>query len=175
MPNQFHHKSIQLSHAAYIGAKAYFLTLCAVDRHKAFTNPDTCYSLLDLLREESSLRDFVIPAYCLMPDHLHFLAHGLQGTSDLLSFAKSFRIKSSRTYSHETGRVLWQKKFFDHILRSTISLESVAWYIWMNPIRAGLAINVGEYPFAGSFTNAEPFRKKPEKIWEPEWARISSK
>jgi putative transposase len=171
MPNQFHHKSIRLLATAYIGTKAYFVTLCAADRRKVFTNPGACNSLLHVLREESSVRGFVVPAYCLMPDHLHFLAHGLQATSDLLSFVKSFRIKTSRAYSRETGRILWQKKFFDHILRSTICLESVAWYIWVNPVRSGLSKSVEEYPFAGSFTNAEPFRKKPERIWEPEWDR----
>ena len=117
------------------------------------------------------LRGFAIRAYCLMPDHLHFLASGSAANSNFLMFMKSFRIKSSRTHMRLTGKALWQKKFYDRILRSGESLESVAWYIWMNPVRAGLSKNVGEYPFAGSFTIPEPFRVRPEKEWKPEWKR----
>jgi REP element-mobilizing transposase RayT len=171
MMREYHHKNIRLPAAAYIGQKAYFITLCSANRRKVFTDPKSCNYLLQLLKDESAVRGFAIPAYCLMPDHLHLLAHGLQESSDLLSFVKSFRLKSSRAYARNSGNTLWEKKFFDHILRSPISLESVAWYIWMNPIRAGLSKSVGEYPFAGPFPDAESFRKQPEKIWEPDWKR----
>jgi putative transposase len=167
VPSPFHHKDIRLPAAAYVGSKAYFVTLCAAGRHSVFTAERICECLLHLLREESAARGFAIPAYCLMPDHLHFLAEGLYPSSNLLSFVKSFRIKSSRIYAGLTSEVLWQKKFYDHILRTSVSLESVAWYIWMNPVRASLATQVGEFPFAGSFTETNPFREPPTEIWKP--------
>jgi putative transposase len=167
MKSVFHHRNIRLPPGTYRGTNAYFITICTADRRKVLTNPAVCNRLLDLLREESVIRSF--SAYCMMPDHLHFLAQGLDGTSDLLALVKSFRIKSSRGHSRLTGNVLWQKKFYDHVLRSTISLDSVAWYIWLNPVRAGLSKNAGEFPFAGSFTIAEPFRRSPKTIWKPEW------
>jgi putative transposase len=73
-----------------------------------------------------------------MPDHLHFLAQGLDGRADLLRLLKSFKIKSSRTYERECGQILWQRRFFDHILRPTESIEDFAWYIWLNPVRGGM-------------------------------------
>jgi len=39
---------------------------------------------------------FDVHAYCLMPDHLHFLAEGTEPTSDLRHFIKSLKIKTSR-------------------------------------------------------------------------------
>ena len=169
MESAFQHRNIRLPIQDYLGKKTYFITICCADRRKIFTSPENCSDLLRLLDKESALRLFAIPAYCLMPDHLHFLACGLTATSNFLAFMKSFRIKSSRQYMRVTGGQLWQKKFYDHVLRSEESLDSVAWYIWMNPVRAGLSKDIGEFPFAGSYTIRDPFRLKPEKGWKPEW------
>jgi REP element-mobilizing transposase RayT len=95
-----------------------------------FTDSVVAPRLLHLLREEAEQHAFAIHAYWLMPDHLHFLAQGTQADCNLLRFVKAFRIRSSRGYAGETGRVLWQKKYFDHILRSGSALNSVAWFIW---------------------------------------------
>jgi REP element-mobilizing transposase RayT len=89
-----------------------------------------------------------------MLDHIHLLAPGLKPSSDFLNFVKAFKIKTSREFANETNEQLWQKNFYDHILRPNESAESVAWYIWLNPMRARLATSPTEFPFAGSFTNA---------------------
>jgi REP element-mobilizing transposase RayT len=168
----FRHKNIRLAATSYVGLKAYFVTLCSDGRRTVFNHGQTCRNVLNLLRQEVQAKCFSIPAYCLMPDHLHFLACGLHEKSYLLSLVKSFRIKSSRAYARAFGDVLWQKKFFDRILRSSVSLESVAWYIWLNPVRAGLVITAKAYPYSGSFTNAELFGMPPTQIWRPEWKEM---
>ncbi len=169
MPDPFHHRNIRLPSREYIGKKAYFVTLCSANRRKVFTYSDTSREILRLLKDESEARGFAILAYCLMPDHLHFLADGLTPNSDLSMFLKAFRIKTSRGYTRARRGALWQKKFYDHIIRSSVSLDSVAWYIWLNPVRTGVAKTVGEFPFAGSFVLTDPFRKQPEIIWKPDW------
>ena len=102
-----------------------------------------------------------------MPDHFHFLAEGLIPSSDLTNFVKTLKIKTSRTYQQKCSRPLWQKKFFDHILRPQEQIEPVAYYIWMNPVRKGLTKAVGEYPFAGSFTKLRA--RMPSPLWCPPW------
>ncbi len=166
---RFHHKSIRLDRVSYAGRQCYFLTLCCFDRHPVFANPNRCTWLLNLLRSESAARSFAIHAYCVMPDHFHFLAEGTEPSSDLLNFVKSFKLKTSRIYQSETSHILWQKKFYDHILRSHESLESVAWYIWLNPARRGLAAVAGEYPFAGSFTELSSRLLSTPASWAPPW------
>lgn len=161
------HKNIRLAPSAYVGRQSYFATICCFARHKIFTDPRRCSWLLDVLRSESAARAFAIHAYCIMPDHFHFLAEGLESRSDFLNFVKCFKLKTSRVYVAETAQSLWQKKFFDHILRSDESLESVAWYIWMNPVRKGLANAVGVFPFAGSFTRLPARVTRPSVIWTP--------
>jgi len=41
---------------------------------------------------------------------------------------------------------VWQKGYYDHALRDEENLAAVARYIVANPLRAGLARNVADYP-----------------------------
>jgi REP element-mobilizing transposase RayT len=104
-----------------------------------------------------------------MPDHLHFLAEGLEPSSDLRNFVLSFKFKTSRLYRQRKSQSLWQKKFFDHILRPNEAPESVAWYIWMNPVRKGLSKEAGDYPLSGSFTNSFSHSASAAANWTPAW------
>jgi hypothetical protein len=78
---------------------------------------------------------------------------------------------SSREYSRATGQQLWQKKFYDHILRAEDSPSAVSWYIWMNPVRKGFCSQPVAYPFSGSFT--KPWREmiQPSEMWVPTWKK----
>ncbi|HKW62101.1 MAG TPA: transposase [Candidatus Acidoferrum sp.] len=165
----FHHKNIRLRQFNYVGQQCYFLTLCCFDRRPVFADPKQCAWLLEEFRAESAGRSFAIHAYCIMPGHFHFLTEGQEPSSDLLAFVKSFKIKTSRLYQAETSQTLWQKKFFDHILRTHESIELVAWYIWLNPVRKGLSTVVGEYPFAGSFTETSKRITSMPSAWIPPW------
>ena len=51
-----------------------------------------------------------------------------------------------------TQQRLWQKKYYDHILRTNERWESVACYIWLNPVRKGLCKRAEDWPYSGSFT-----------------------
>lgn len=163
-------KSTRLPHLNYVGQKFYFVTICCINRKPVFLSPKLSHWLLTLLRSQAVATSFKVHAYCLMPDHLHFLAEGTEPTSDLLHFVKSFKIRSSRQYDL-FGRILWQERFYDHVLRSLESVEPVAWYIWLNPVRKGLVERPHEYPFAGSCTG----RKMPTAWsgfdWCPPWKR----
>jgi hypothetical protein len=65
--------------------------------------------------------------------------------------------------------VLWQKKFYDRILRERDSFDGVAGYIWMNPVRKGLCSDPREYPYSGSFAVDWKKMMRPLESWVPEW------
>jgi putative transposase len=110
----------------------------------------------------------VVDAYCVMPDHLHFLTLGRSPTSDLLNFAKNFKQKTAYAYLQIPQARLWQKNYYDHILRSNEESKQVAAYIWMNPVRAGICKNFQGYPFSGSF--ARPWKNSETvAVWSPPW------
>ena len=109
-----HHKNIRLRRFNDVGQRCYFLTLCCFDRPPVFSDLKRRAWLSDEFRAESASRSFAIHAYCIMPDHFHFVAEGQGPSSDLLGFAKSFKIKTSHQYQAEASHPLWQKE----ILRS---------------------------------------------------------
>jgi putative transposase len=160
---------IHLPKANYLGEQIYFATLCSFQKRAVFKTSALCSWLLELLASESISNHFSILAYCLMPDHLHFLARGVEVSSDFLHFVKTFKIKTSRNYVSTNGEPLWQRRFFDHVLRPSESVESFAWYIWLNPVRKGLAGSPEAYPFSGSFSGLKMPTAWINSRWRPGW------
>jgi len=167
----FRHKNIRLPCDRYLGRTWSFITICCADRRKFFTAPKICNWFLNILCGEAAKHAFAVHAYCLMPDHVHVLFAGLEPNSDVLHFVKAVKTKTSAPFQKKTGKLLWQKKFYDHILRRNDSPDDVAWYIWMNPVRAGLCRRPEEYPFLGSFTSLEPKTPQPYAAWIPPWKK----
>jgi putative transposase len=133
-----------------------------------------CNWFLDILRQDAVTLSFAARAYCLMPDHVHLLLEGLESDSDLLQLMKTVKTKTSILFARTTGKPLWQKKFYDHILRRNDSPDAVAWYIWMNPVRAGICQRPEQYLFLGSLTGAWPKTLKPFSEWIPPWRNIKA-
>jgi len=135
-----------------------------------FAKPEQAVWLIDQLREQSASNQFAVHAYCVMPDHLHALVFGLEPASSMLAFAKILKQKTSYEFRRKFSEPLWQKKFYDHILRPKDSPAAVAVYIWMNPVRKNLCKTPHDYPFSGSFV-LEDWRKtfSPKELWQPPW------
>jgi putative transposase len=102
-------------------------------------------------------QSFVVVAYCFMPDHLHLMVEGHSGTSDLKQFISRAKQYSGFHYSKRFNERLWQRYGFERVLRPEETTATVVRYILENPLRAGLARSVQEYPFLGSglYTLAE--------------------
>src|SRR5208283_1975705 len=95
------HKPIRLNRINYLGQNYYFVTLCCFRRHSVLLDTRFSEWVLALLRSESAANCFSVHAYCLMPDHLHFLAEGTELGSDLRHSVKSLKIKNGRRYSEQ--------------------------------------------------------------------------
>ena len=136
----------------YVGFNRYFLTICTINRERLFTNEADVGSVRTSLRHASDTNLFAVIAYCIMPDHLHVLTEGLEERSDFKEFVRLFKQRSAYAWKQRTGDLLWQRSYYDRVLRAHDDVFAVARYILANPVRAGLARSPGEYPFAGSFT-----------------------
>jgi REP element-mobilizing transposase RayT len=87
-----------------------------------------------------------------MPDHVHLLLLGTD-RADIIAFVRDFKQRSGFACNRllQQRGAFWQKSYYDHVLRGEEDIESVAKYIWGNPVRAGLVDEVSRYPFSGSF------------------------
>jgi REP element-mobilizing transposase RayT len=136
-------------------------------RAPIFLDPTVAKWLIEALRKESELHSFLIDVYCVMPDHLHFLAMGATPSSNFLRFVEAFKQKTAHPYMQKTGSRLWQGNYYDHILRSNEKPASVAAYIWLNPVRKGICNDFEQYPYSGSFSKPEKVLTEPS--WTPPW------
>lgn len=91
---------------------------------------------------------FYVLAYCFMPDHLHVITSGNE-ESNLIKFIKKFKQITGYNFKKATGSKLWQKSYHDHIVRKEENLNSIAEYIFNNPVRKGLVDDYNNYPFLG--------------------------
>ena len=169
----FPHKNIRRPATHYQGQRSYFITLCCSSRHPAFANPDRALELITEFCHHSTAYHFSVHAYCVMPDHFHALVRGLHPTSELLAFLKNLKEITTRRYQSRSQRLLWQKKFHDHILRENESIQPIANYIFMNPVRRGLCADPRQYPFSGSLVHDWKKLILPVNGWLPAWKTSS--
>jgi len=128
----------------------YFVTLCTRNRAPCFLTRSAVGPVMeDLLRIAEGHR-FAVPAYCFMPDHLHALLIAEADTASLLDCVRLFKQVSAFRYRRLTGLALWQSGYFERVLRREEQTDTVARYIFENPVRAGLTRRFQDYPFSGS-------------------------
>jgi putative transposase len=165
-------KRIRLASGDYLGKRTYFVTICTHRRMRVFDDVRLGQWLVRRLRTISGRMNFLVHAYCVMPDHLHLLAAGAREDCDLIGFVSILKQRTGFAFTKRFGKELWQFKFYDHIVRSSERAEAVAWYIWGNPLRKGLCDAPQLYPLSGSFTRDWLSRCAPVESWKPSWKRM---
>jgi len=146
----FSNRQHRLDPGSYIGHRRYFATTCTALRQPIFRERWAATDVTSQLRLNAKLFDFALVAYCVMPDHVHALAHAKSERADLQAFMRRFKQMTGFAYKQQTKQTLWQRGYHDRVLRDDESSESIARYILENPIRAGLTTAWGEYPYAWS-------------------------
>ena len=81
---------------------------------------------------------------------MHALLEGLDDASDFRRYAKMAKQRSGAAYALRSDAPLWQKGYYEHLLRDDEDSKEVAFYIVANPVRAGLVQSPDAYPFSGS-------------------------
>ena len=88
-----------------------------------------------------------------MPDHLHMLVEGL---------APDARFRPMVTFAKQRRAVvapcrLWQRGYYERVLRTDEHTLVVSAYILANPVRAGLVSSAHDYPFSFSIEHGKEF------------------
>jgi len=99
------------------------------------------------LEDPRCLADAKSLCWVVMPDHIHLLLQ--LGETGLSPVVKKLKAVSARRLNREIGRKgrFWAPGFHDHAVRKEEDLKGVARYIVANPIRAGLARRIANYPY----------------------------
>ncbi|MGG2397467.1 REP-associated tyrosine transposase [Pseudomonas sp. SH1-B] len=118
----------------------YLVTAVTKNRIPVFADLSAARTLIQVIRQDETLGSHRTLCFVVMPDHLHWLLQlQNEGLARLVGRVKSISAK-------RLGRPIWRKGFHDHALRREEDVRSVARYVVANPLRAGLARRVGDYP-----------------------------
>lgn len=154
----------------YVGQHWDFLTICAEGRRPIF-DTHLVDLLLEVLREKCACQAFGVYAYCFMPDHLHLEWVGLSAESKLVALVRDFKGASSAMARALGLNRLWQKGFYDHVLRKGEREKVAAWYIFNNPVRKGLVSDLRDWPHSGSWMFDWKKLLAPLDEFVPPWKR----
>ena len=89
----------------------------------------------------------------ILPDHLHLFVTVPDDVklSDWIGTLK--RVLARAVNVAGSGDPIWQRGFFDHLLRSSESYSERWNYVRENPVRAGLVSNADEWQYSGEIMN----------------------
>jgi len=158
-PNIHHRRSVRLRGYDYATSGAYFITICAEKRACVFgqvygetVEPSAvgqrvieCWNTLP-----SKYSEVELDAFVLMPNHMHAV-FGLcypetladpvgagsprRGLGQVMGFFKYQSTKVINEARGTPGAKLWQRSYFDHVIRSNRALDAIRQYIDTNPQR----------------------------------------
>ena len=121
---------------------------------------------LDELSRARERHGFHILGYVIMPNHVHLVLHPPAGTEmgcviGLIKTRSSRRIlrawkesdakilsRLSVNTQGKTGFAFWQRRCYDHNCRGLESVRDKINYCHLNPVRAGLVAEPGDWPWS---------------------------
>ena len=135
---------------SYVGIYRYFLTFCTEERVKRFEDSAVVELAMTQFLRAARDEEFAIIVSCFMPDHVHLLVEGQRDDADLKKFIAHAKQSSGFEFGKRKEGRLWQRYGYEHVLRDEEDTRAIAAYILENPVRAGLAANVDDYPHISS-------------------------
>lgn len=178
-------RTIRLKDYDYSQAGAYFVTLSAYNRQCQFgTIIDSIMNLSRIgeivqsewLRSESMRSEIELDEFVVMPNHLHGIilicdsvssrqrAHGRaplhRKPKSLGSIVAGFKSATTRQVNanfNTPKRQVWQRNYFEHVIRNEDELMSIRQYIIDNPLKWELD---RENPEAHAIEEKKPWETK---------------
>jgi len=148
----------RLPASCYEGIRWIHWTMTVENRKTGWLDPLHHARLREGLCHALARERLICAAYCLMPDHGHFLLGGLSASSRQKAAIKGFRTRWNELLSEVGFRLDLQP--YDHVLtrdeQDRGKFETVRAYILENPRRAGLAAQLADWPYLGAMAAGYP-------------------
>lgn len=160
----------------YQSGGTYFFTVNLLDRRS-----NLLVDRIDLLRHAVSTvrleRPFTIHAWVVLPDHMHVLWTLPDGDCDFSTRWRLIKSRFSRRLAGFRGgsmsrrsrgeRSVWQRRFWEHLVRDDADFDRCFDYIHFNPVKHGYVERVADWPYS-------TFRDCVDAgLYPPEWAHVS--
>jgi putative transposase len=91
------------------------------------------------MNRAKKLHKFDIVAYCILPDHFHWIIDLHDTNGDFSKIMHSVKLNFSRHWRKNNPssppRRIWQARFWDHVIRDEKDLSRHIDYIHWNPVK----------------------------------------
>jgi putative transposase len=140
-----------------IAGGTYFFTVNLVDRSSSLL----VERFPDLRASYNAVKDahpFATLAWVVLPDHLHVVWRLPEGDADFPTrwtlikagfsrrIPRTERIRDSRRRKGERG--IWQRRYWEHLIREEDDLRRHVDYIHFNPVKHGYVKRVRDWPYS---------------------------
>jgi putative transposase len=140
---------------AYVPGGSWFFTVNLLDRRRALLveNIESLRQAVAITRQKLP---FGIGAFVVLPDHLHAIWTLPSGDADFSTrwrliknrFAKALpkqeHLSPVRIERNERG--IWQRRFWEHLIRDEADYTRHVEYCYINPVKHGLVRRVCDWP-----------------------------
>ena len=119
------------------------------NRQAIFVSKTDYQTLLDLLVENADKFDVAIHAYVLMSNHFHLLVtpQTADGVPQMMQAVGRRYVRCFNNAQKRSG-ALWEGRYKSTLIQSERYLLACMAYIDLNPVRAGLVAQAGDYPWS---------------------------
>jgi putative transposase len=131
----------------------YFVTCCTYRRRPHLANEHVHDAFIRFGKRAQS--DFAVAGgrYVILPDHVHLFV-ALPPDIKLGDWVGTLkRILAQEIDTADSRDPMWQRGFFDHVLRSKESYAEKWNNVRENPVRAGLVKNADDWAFCGEIVD----------------------
>jgi putative transposase len=176
---------------AKVAGASYFFTVVTHERRPIFSNAEAVVLFQTGLNRIRNRHSFEVDAFVILPDHIHTVWTLPESDADFSmrwrlikeAFTKPF-VRQHLASEPSTSRrakgeqAVWQRRFWEHVIRDEADYAAHVDYIHYNPVRHGLASAAGDWPHS-SFSSwvkrgiYEPYWGSGDMPPMPAWARRS--
>lgn len=136
----------------------YFFTVVAFQRQPILTTEPVRIALREAIEQVRQERPFSILAWVLLPDHLHCIWQLPEGDSDYSSRWSTIKRLATQaappstalaeSKHHRREGALWQRRFWEHLIRDDSDYAAHFDYIHWNHVKHGLVSRVRDWPYS---------------------------
>jgi len=141
----------------YVNGGTYFFTLVTYKRLPLFSSQESVEVFHEAIRYTSARLPFESVAYVILPDHLHIIWTLPEESCDYSTRWRLIKSYFTRCWNKDNGargsasrmrkkeRAVWQRRYWEHLIRDEIDLSHHIEYIHYNPIKHGYVHSLMEW------------------------------
>jgi REP element-mobilizing transposase RayT len=126
----------------------FFVTFCTYERRKLVASDAVHAAFVAFALQANLQHSIAVGRYVIMPDHVHLFVRG-PDDFQLSAWVGTLKQALAKHIALPRTSPIWQRGFFDHVLRNDESYGKKWNYVQDNPVRAGLVTNPEEWPYSG--------------------------